>query len=266
MKNFLKVLLIASALSAFAFGQGLTAYQIGGTAIASQFGTWRVLSTTPVAAAGAATITVNVGTLTLPGGPGFQPFNNNAPIYINDGSASETVTPSAETCSGGSCSITATFANAHPGSFWVSSGTGGLDEAIYWMHTTGGGSGLVTVTPDFSISGSSTITSAIGYSGVQVVDQRSPLVIYGWNGTAYAAVQTIAALGAENNCSGVSAAMTAGTITISNTCIIGTRPISLTPATKGGTQGILSYTQSAGSLVISSSSGTDTSTVSWVQN
>lgn len=71
--------------------------------------------------------------------------------------------------------------------------------------------------------------------------------------------------GVTFGCSGVSGAMTAGAITISNSCIIGTRPIQLTAAAKAGTQGFLSYTQSAGSLVISSSSGTDTSTVSWAQ-
>jgi len=69
-----------------------------------------------------------------------------------------------------------------------------------------------------------------------------------------------------NGCSGVSGAMTAGTITITNACITGSRPISLVEAAKGGTQGLLSYTQAAGSLVITSSSNTDTSTVSWVQN
>ncbi len=69
-----------------------------------------------------------------------------------------------------------------------------------------------------------------------------------------------------NACSGVSAAMVAGTVTVSNACITGARPISLVAAAKGGTQGFLSYTQSAGSLVITSTSNTDTSTVSWVQN
>lgn len=60
--------------------------------------------------------------------------------------------------------------------------------------------------------------------------------------------------------------MTAGTVTVSNACITGSRPIMLVEATPGGTQGFLSYSESAGSLTIKSSSSTDTSTVSWVQN
>ena len=77
---------------------------------------------------------------------------------------------------------------------------------------------------------------------------------------------TLTADAVANQCSGVTAAMTAGTVTISNACLTGTRPIMLVEATKGGTQGILSYVVTAGTLVISSSSASDASTVSWVQN
>lgn len=67
-----------------------------------------------------------------------------------------------------------------------------------------------------------------------------------------------------NDCSGT-ATLVAGTITVSNPCILGSRPISLSENTSGAPNA-LGYTQSSSTLVITSSSPTDTSVVSWVQN
>ena len=69
----------------------------------------------------------------------------------------------------------------------------------------------------------------------------------------------------SNKSVGVSAAMTAGTITISNTRVTASSRIFLTHATLGGVQGILSVgTITAGtSFVINSSSAADTGTVNW---
>jgi UDP-N-acetylglucosamine enolpyruvyl transferase len=76
----------------------------------------------------------------------------------------------------------------------------------------------------------------------------------------------IAAADGSNKSVGVSSAMTAGTITISNTRVTASSRIFLTHATLGGTQGILSVgTITAGtSFVINSSSNTDTGTVNWL--
>jgi len=65
---------------------------------------------------------------------------------------------------------------------------------------------------------------------------------------------------------GVSAAMTAGTITISTTAVTANSIILLTHASLGGTQGILSVgTITAGtSFVINSSNAADTGTVNWL--
>lgn len=65
---------------------------------------------------------------------------------------------------------------------------------------------------------------------------------------------------------GTSAAMTAGTITISTTAVSASSIIFLICATPGGTQGILSVgTITAGtSFVINSSEAADTSTVNWL--
>lgn len=65
---------------------------------------------------------------------------------------------------------------------------------------------------------------------------------------------------------GTSAAMTAGSITISTTAVTANSVILLTTHTVGGTAGILTCpTRTAGtSFVITSTSGTDTSTVDWL--
>ena len=57
------------------------------------------------------------------------------------------------------------------------------------------------------------------------------------------------------------AVLVAGTVTLSNPFVTTGSLILLTTITKGGTQGILSYVPSAGSLIINSTSATDTSTV-----
>ena len=76
---------------------------------------------------------------------------------------------------------------------------------------------------------------------------------------------TITLTDGANKSVGVSAAMTAGTITISNTRVTANSRIFLTHASLGGTQGILSVgTITAGtSFIINSSSVLDTGTVNW---
>lgn len=66
----------------------------------------------------------------------------------------------------------------------------------------------------------------------------------------------------NNNYIGTSV-LVGGTKTISNNIITANSLVFLSRATLGGTPGHLSYTVSAGSLVINSSSATDTSTIIW---
>lgn len=68
-----------------------------------------------------------------------------------------------------------------------------------------------------------------------------------------------------NSGAGVAAAMTAGSVTVSNTGVTANSIILLSVLTPGGTQGTLSYSVTAGaSFTIHSSSSSDTSTVAWV--
>lgn len=72
-------------------------------------------------------------------------------------------------------------------------------------------------------------------------------------------------LATGTNASAGTATMTAGTVTVSNTLVTSNSLIMLSVSATGGTQGILSYTKTAGtSFTIHSTSATDTSTVAWV--
>ncbi|MGH9468274.1 MAG: hypothetical protein ACRD1Y_13055 [Terriglobales bacterium] len=266
MRNVLiAVGLLAMSLSAQQFfGQG--AYN------PAEFGQWLVSVSGQPVAAGSATIDVPVGSMAIPGGPAFEPLSTNVPIQVEDGSASETITPSAVSCTAGICAVTAMFAHAHPGNYVLSSADGGLQEAVNWTDSHGGG--LVVVGPDYT--GTTAITALSGGSTNTLVEdvRGGAAQYYTWRGSNYGqmfAVQGTSVLISGNNvaslgCSGVSAAMVAGTVTVNAGCVYGSRPILLTEATKGGTQGTLSYTESSGQIVITSSSSTDTSTVAWTQN
>lgn len=97
---------------------------------------------------GSQTYTLRVNAfIALPrlGGRLFMPLATNAPILLD----TEVVTPSAVSCStpslGGTCSFTATVANAHGAGSRIASGTFGLQEAI--NDASQSGSGRVQVDP-----------------------------------------------------------------------------------------------------------------------
>ncbi|HEV7522996.1 MAG TPA: hypothetical protein VGP89_17980 [Candidatus Angelobacter sp.] len=104
----------------------------GGRILVSRYGAYQLRGGSTVAS-GAATISfpssqycqVAVGQQTI------IPIATTIPLKIVDDTSAntETVTPSAVSVSAGVCSFTATFSNAH-NSFYVTSGTGGLQEAM----------------------------------------------------------------------------------------------------------------------------------------
>ena len=98
---------------------------------------------------GSYAITLNLGsTNTGPSGLQFAPFTVATgllpPITIGSGSTLETVTPSAASCSTPTvyqtCTVTATFSYSHGAGDVVRSGDGGLQEAINYIYSKGGGS------------------------------------------------------------------------------------------------------------------------------
>lgn len=270
MKSY-RILLAAAALAVLVAAQSSYRTSMGYDPVA--FSHWLIRVDGQPVTAGSQTIQVPVATVAISGGPAFNPLATGVPVEVTDGGASEAVTPSAVACSAGVCSVTATFAHAHPGSYTLSSADAGLQEAVNWCDSHGGG--IVVVGPDFT--GSANAESALtgGNANTLIADTRSgSFQWFTWRGSDYGQMWAISGtsvlMGGNNvaslGCSGISAAMVAGTVTVNAGCITGSRPISLTEATKGGTQGILSYTESGGQIVISSSSSSDTSTIAWVQN
>jgi len=137
MKSTLRIGAFLLAVAGLMFGQATSnpkfAANSAGRVMATEFQKWAFQSQTAVAAAGAATVTLNscyvkVGTAYEQ----FYPVAVNVPLLITDPTGgSETVTPTSvtqptlatgpSTITPYSCTFTATFANAHTtAGFYVS--------------------------------------------------------------------------------------------------------------------------------------------------
>lgn len=155
-----------------------------GVLFASSFGQWQVpqgnLSSFSWSNPSACTVS-GAGIILRP------VFAVGTPINIVDANPlhNETVTPTAVTIGASGCSITVATTYTHY-SFYITSGTGGLQEAINWA------AGLpyqIWLTTDWQRIGGTTgmITAAKGNTNVTISDQRTACAVgYAWNGSAYA--------------------------------------------------------------------------------
>jgi hypothetical protein len=119
----------------------------------------------------------------------FPAFRVGTPITIVDANPAQTevVIPTVVRVNQSNCSIQATMAYVHY-SYYIKTGTGGLQEAIDYQTGTGGT--VINVTPGFVAQGgiTSMIVNANGNYAVSILDARtSTLVPYSWNGTNYVA-------------------------------------------------------------------------------
>lgn len=105
-----------------------------------------VVTTAPTAV-GAGSLTLQFGYSLTDDGRTFSPLATTAPITVGSGGNAETVTPSAVSVPTpgilDSTTVTATFANLHGRGDRVSSGTFGLQEAINYQASRGGGTVIV---------------------------------------------------------------------------------------------------------------------------
>lgn len=165
----------------------------GGEIMVSEYGKWSITTLTPIVV-GANTVQfakcfVKVGT----GNRQVFPFwaqgaqALNVPIQVQDGTLSEAVTsetaatfPAAAPPSYPQeqvCSFAATFANAHAAGVTITSGDGGMAEAMNDAMSLGVGQ----VTIDSTASLPSTYpASTLVYPNIQIVDKRGPQLQY-WN-------------------------------------------------------------------------------------
>lgn len=122
---------------------------------------------------GAATLTCQSANTAGGDGVIIKP-STNTPILVGFGSNSETVTPTAVSYDNfGNILITATFANAHGTGDLVRSGTCGLQEALNYAGSIGGGE--VVVSPQWALFGGTNafITAAVVPATVQILDNRT---------------------------------------------------------------------------------------------
>lgn len=162
--------------------------------VATDFNAWSATSRTTVAA-GAATITLDSPFLpTILGWGQINPWfaNNLILVDAENGAVDEEITITSSSCTTPtSCTITATFSNAHSGQYTLRSGTAGVNEAI--KQALGMGGGLVYVPATFG-GVTADITAAVGSTSVFVVDQRAGKNdTYGWSGSAYVALLSMTA-------------------------------------------------------------------------
>lgn len=182
------------------------------------------LRVTTGAASGTSTLTLAFGYSVLPDGRKFYPFTNVStfpPITLDTGSARETVTPSSSSCSTpeiiNTCTITATFSNAHGVGVQIYSGDSGLQEAINDASNFGGGMVYWVIDPGIvtlSTSGANTSAGSVNIptrSTVMGATARVTTTITGCSGGWSLGYSSGTEFGSANT------TLTAGTTTDSST-------------------------------------------------
>lgn len=187
MKKAISILILALA-SGLCYGQTVFNSREAGVFNAAAYN-WA--DRDPIAignsATGAATITLQWGSVALQDGRELVPFAVGAPLQIGTGTTQELVTPTAvSNCNVGrfannyqTCAITATFAQVHGSGEMVTSGTAGLQEAIddAFLNTVKapGSGGTVVVDKAWAIGGGTNamLAAALPYGPVAIYDVRS---------------------------------------------------------------------------------------------
>ena len=151
----------------------------GGQFVASNYGKWSATVFNGFTGTGTQTMSMLYGYVTLPDGRPFVPFNVRTPLSVDTGSNRETVTPTAVSgCAPlnpnqGVCQVTASFSNAHGNGTLVTSGDGGLQEAIEDAAQLGSLSagGVVLVDASSGITNAQ-LAAAVPWDNVSILDTR----------------------------------------------------------------------------------------------
>lgn len=131
----------------------------------------------PNTTSGAQALQIAFGYTQTNDGTVFNPLNTNAPILVGGNSSTETVTPSAVSASTptiyNSSSLTGTFTYLHGNGDMIRSGTCGLQEALNYAGSNGGG--IVIVDAGWTLLGGTDamLEAATEVSGVSVQDNRT---------------------------------------------------------------------------------------------
>lgn len=182
IKMLTTALLCLALFCAAAFSQGVSNYKIAGQAVASEWGKWQISSISALTP-GSTSFPPSVCQVTAGTGFNFIPFNTatSATVKVVDANSAntETVTVTSFTYSGSQCSPVLNTANTH-NSFYLTSGTCGLAEALLFGVPTGG---VVIVDQDWYNLGctQSTITgmlTTLVLPNVMIIDNHAGTVYY----------------------------------------------------------------------------------------
>jgi hypothetical protein len=162
---------------------------IEGQIIASQYGKWKVPGYAPNTYSSFAPDSCRV----QGGASFFFAFTVGTPITIVDASPSltETVIPTATVQSNVSCAVTIAPVNSHQVPFYLTSATGGLQEALNQNLTTPQTNTVILDNTFYQLVGgaanaAAVIAAAQGSAKLGLVDvTQVPTVWYQWNGTQY---------------------------------------------------------------------------------
>lgn len=222
-------------------------------------------SATILSGTGGITLTATNGAIAINSGTGALGISTDAAataVSIASGAGAKTLivgstdTTSTSTLQSGSGGIALNSATGN-GAISLTSGTGAInisDDATAATLSIGTGAGAKTVNIGSTNTTSATNLTA-GSGGVNCATNFA---------LTSAATQISMIGGAVTDFIG-SALLSGGTATVANTNIAANDVILLSRSTTGGTEGTLSYTISAGaSFTITSTSGTDTSTIAYV--
>lgn len=224
--------LVAGTIPALAqSGNPSQANQVSGEIMVSEYGKWAITTLSPMTANTASTINfapcfIHVGTgnrLVFPfWAQGAQALN--VPILVQDGTLSETISTESAASFPTSvtvpptvqpyiCSVTVTPTNSHAAGVTITSGDGGLAEAM--NDALSQAIGQITIDPTAAVS-NSTLATALVYPNIQIVDKRSPSLMY-WNPTPAAATS----LSAPSALSSSTVAASTSACTPSGSCYTG---------------------------------------------
>ena len=164
------------------------AQNVEGQIIASQYGNWKVQGDQPNSYAFSPTACQVQG-----GASYFFAFRPGTPIRIVDGTPAytETVTPTATIDTNVTCAVSIAPINPHQMPYYLTSGTGGLQEALNQNLSTPQPNTIILNEAFYQLvggrtAGSNIIAAAQGSTNLGLVDiTTNPYTSYAWNGTQY---------------------------------------------------------------------------------
>ena len=185
---FVMAIAVAMDLAISAIAPRALAQNIEGQIVAAQYGEYRV----PGTADNGYTFSPSACQVST-GGRNFTAFTEGAPVRIVDGSPATSETVIAGLVDIRVCSVQLAPLHHHSPPFYLTSGTGGLQEAII-ANSTGSQPAPNTIILNrewYALGGSAAIIGSVkGNAALSLVDiTQTPYIGYKWNGTQYAAVQ-----------------------------------------------------------------------------